>query len=114
MQRGNALHHRLLQAFADHPQVGDIRGRGLFQALELVMDRDSRRPPPAAWKLPARLRQAAMEAGLVCYPGGGTADGRDGVHILLAPPFIISNDQLDELVDALTTTLNSVPLQAPA
>ena len=112
-KRGDTLRTRLKQAFDDHPQVGDIRGRGLFQALELVLDRDSRRPPPAAWQLPARLRQAAMEAGLICYPGGGTADGRDGVHILLAPPFIVSNEQLDELVDALNTTLIAVPLRAP-
>jgi adenosylmethionine-8-amino-7-oxononanoate aminotransferase len=106
--RGLYLHDALLQRFGQHPHVGDIRGRGLFMALELVADRDSKRPFPADRKTAAALKAAAFDAGLICYPMAGTIDGRDGDHVLLAPPFIITDAQIDELVDKLETSVARV------
>ena len=98
---GDKLQQRLHGALGEHPNIGDIRGRGLFQGLELVADRASKVPFPAEAKLHARIKKAAMQEGLMCYPMGGTLDGRSGDHILLAPPFILEEAQLDELVEKL-------------
>lgn len=98
-----ALHERLGQ----HPHIGDIRGRGLFRGLELVADRETKAPFDPARKLHAGIKAAAMQAGLICYPMGGTIDGQRGDHILLAPPFIITEDQIGELVDKLAQAIES-------
>jgi hypothetical protein len=98
---GKLLEAKLRAAFSDHPNVGDIRGRGLFWGLELVADRATKAPFDPALRMHARVKRAAMEAGLLCYPMGGTVDGQRGDHILLAPPFIVDETQLDELVDKL-------------
>lgn len=103
---GDALERRLREGFGDHTHVGDIRGRGLFWALELVRDRDSKAPFDASLKVHARLKRAALEAGLLCYPSGGTANGVSGDHVLLAPPFIVEETQLDELVEKLSVALD--------
>jgi adenosylmethionine-8-amino-7-oxononanoate aminotransferase len=108
---GTMLRDRLTAAFRDHPHVGDIRGRGLFVGIELVVDRATKAPPPASLGLPVRLRNEAMAQGLVCYPGGGTADGREGAHILLAPPFIYTEDNVDELVERLGRVLEGLSLR---
>ena len=109
---GEGLKARLNERFAHHAHVGDIRGRGLFQGLELVADRDSKKPFDASLKLHARLKKAAMAEGLMCYPMGGTLDGRQGDHILLAPPFILQESHLDEITAklgrAIDTTLASL------
>ncbi|HIP77600.1 MAG TPA: aspartate aminotransferase family protein [Kiloniellaceae bacterium] len=99
--QGAALRAALEARFGNHHHVGDIRGRGLFIGLELVADRASKEPFDPALKLNARIKKRAMAEGLVCYPGGGTADGRRGDHILLAPPFIVGPAHLEELVDKL-------------
>ncbi len=98
---GALLEKKLKQAFAGHPNVGDIRGRGLFWGIELVADRATKQPFDPKLRMHARVKQAAMEAGLLCYPMGGTVDGQQGDHILLAPPFLVEEAQLDELVDKL-------------
>jgi adenosylmethionine-8-amino-7-oxononanoate aminotransferase len=98
---GDILAERLRDRFGNHPHVGDIRGRGLMRALELVEDRADKRPFPAAAKLWSRVKAAAMAEGLICYPSGGTADGTNGDHILIAPPYTISAGELDELVRRL-------------
>lgn len=108
----NRLHEgldaRLRSRFAEHPFVGDIRGRGLFMGVELVSDRATKQPFAASRKLNARIKQVAMEQGLMCYPMGGTVDGQQGDHILLAPPFILEETHLDELVDKLDLTFQHV------
>ena len=103
---GEALRSRLVEAFGDHPHVGDIRGRGLFLALELVRDRKSKAPFDASLRLHARLKKASLRQGLLCYPTGGTADGVHGDHVLLAPPFIVGTAELDELVGKLGRALD--------
>lgn len=99
--RGDYFGRRLHEAFAQHPHVGNIRGRGLFWGVELVADRASKAPFNPALKLHARIKSAGMAEGLLCYPMGGAADGRRGDHVLLAPPFIVSEAHLDEIVSAL-------------
>lgn len=106
--RGETLAARLTEALGDHPNVGDIRGRGLFRGIELVADRDSKQPLDPAQKTHAKIKAAAFEAGLICYPMGGTIDGQRGDHILLAPPFIITDDQIDELVTKLSGAIRQV------
>jgi len=100
-EQGRKLTERLVARFGQHPHVGDIRGRGLFQAIELVSDRPSKQAFDPALKLHAKIKQGAMDRGLMVYPMGGTIDGRVGDHVLLAPPFIVSDDELDMIVDRL-------------
>jgi adenosylmethionine-8-amino-7-oxononanoate aminotransferase len=105
---GSRLESKLSAAFGDHPHVGDIRGRGLFWGLELVADRASKAPFDPKLRVHARLKKEALNAGLMCYPMGGTLDGVRGDHVLLAPPFIVEEAQLDELVSKLRGTLEDV------
>lgn len=104
---GEILERKLRAAFGSHPHVGEIRGKGLFRAIELVEDRASKRPFDAARKVNVRLKKAALDAGLICYPMGGTLDGVQGDHVLFAPPFIIEESQIDELVEKFSTALTS-------
>ena len=109
-QMGNVLQARLTARFGQHAHVGDIRGRGLFVGLEIVEDRATKAPFAPDHKLAARIKAAAFEAGLICYPMSGTRDGRQGDHILLAPPFIITEDQIYELTDKLAAAIDaSIP-----
>ncbi|WP_149140775.1 aspartate aminotransferase family protein [Gemmobacter caeruleus] len=103
--QGARLDAALRAAFGQHPHIGDIRGRGLFRGLELVADRETKAPFDPARKLHAEVKARAFEAGLICYPMGGTLDGQRGDHILLAPPFIIKDAQIDELIDKLGRAL---------
>ena len=110
---GESLDRKLRAAFGRHPHVGDIRGRGLFRALELVEDRASKKPFDPSRKINSRLKKAALDAGLVCYPMGGTLDGVQGDHVLFAPPFIVEEAHLDELVAKFSAAL-SATLGVPA
>lgn len=94
-------------AFGQHPNVGDIRGRGLFQGIELVADRETKAPFDPSRKIAGKIKAAAFEAGLICYPMSGTIDGQSGDHVLLAPPFIISDVQIDELVAKLSGAIET-------
>lgn len=108
LEIGAVLRAALNEAFRDHPHVGDIRGRGLLLGIELVRDRETRAPIRAELGLPETIRRTAMQHGLICYPGGGTADGREGAHVLLAPPFIYKHDHVDELVNKLKRTFDDL------
>ena len=98
---GEALNDALIARFGNHPHVGDIRGRGLFQAIELVADRGTKAPFDPARKLHGRIKQEAMKRGLLCYPMGGAVDGRAGDHVLLAPPFIVDRPTIGKIVERL-------------
>ncbi len=106
--RGDRFQQLLRDRFEAHEHIGEIRGRGLFVGLELVEDRADKRPFPAERKLAARLKAAAQRNGLICYPAGGTADGANGDHVLLAPPFIVSEDELAEIVSLLDQSISEV------
>ncbi|MHC0054406.1 aspartate aminotransferase family protein [Actibacterium sp. D379-3] len=105
---GERLHTALKAAFGQHPHVGDIRGRGLFRGIELVEDRETKTPFAPERAVHKALKKAAFEAGLICYPMGGTIDGRQGDHVLLAPPFILEDNHIDEIVGKLSTALTTV------
>jgi len=98
----------LRKALGAHRHVGDIRGRGLFMGVELVEDRASKRTFDPALKLHARIKAEAMQRGLMCYPMGGTIDGERGDHVLLAPPFIATRAELDEIAARLAAAIDSV------
>ena len=98
---GGYLMRRLEERFGQHPHVGDVRGRGLFQAIELVQDRATKEPFDPALKLHARIKREAMARGLMVYPMGGTIDGRRGDHVLLAPPYIVTPRDVDAIVERL-------------
>jgi adenosylmethionine-8-amino-7-oxononanoate aminotransferase len=98
---GGHLQRRLEERFANHHHVGDIRGRGLFRGVELVADRDSKEPFAPHLKLNALIKREAMARGLIVYPMGGTIDGVKGDHVLLAPPFIVNEGQVDVIVERL-------------
>jgi adenosylmethionine-8-amino-7-oxononanoate aminotransferase len=104
---GGHLQRRLEERFANHHHVGDIRGRGLFQAVELVADRATRKPFDPALKLNQKIKAAAFEGGLACYPAGGTVDGKHGDHVLLAPPYISTPDDIDMIVDRLGSAVDN-------
>ena len=112
MENVNAMGQRLQEgleaALGQHPNVGDIRGRGLFRGIELVADRDSKAALDPALKTHAKIKKAAMARGLMSYPMGGTIDGVRGDHILLAPPYIISAEEVDMVVDRITGAICEV------
>jgi adenosylmethionine-8-amino-7-oxononanoate aminotransferase len=105
--QGARLRTLLQERLGDHPHVGDIRGRGLFFGIELVADRASKAPFDPSLQLHSRIKAEAMRRGLLVYPMGGTVDGRSGDHVLLAPPFIVDEMQIKELVDKLVVALDA-------
>ena len=112
-RRGQGLRERLTGSLGAHPHVGDIRGRGLFMALELVHDRATRQPFDPALKLHARIKAQCMARGLMVYPMGGTIDGVQGDHVLLAPPFIATEGDLDAIVERLADAVDAAVASLP-
>ncbi|WP_108482721.1 aspartate aminotransferase family protein [Oceaniglobus ichthyenteri] len=104
--QGLKLQTALQDEFGQHAHVGDIRGRGLFRGVELVADRETKAPFDPGRGIAARIKKEAFAAGLICYPMSGTIDGQQGDHVLLAPPFIITDDQIGELVGKLSGAIN--------
>lgn len=109
---GPLLRDLLVQALEGVPEAGDIRGRGFFQAVELVRDPATREPFPAELQLHLRVRQAALERGLICYPVNGNVDGRRGDHVILAPPYNVSREELGEIVGRLGEAIRAVVADA--
>jgi hypothetical protein len=107
-ETGAGLMQRLNARFGNHPNVGDIRGRGLLVAMELVADRETKAPFDPALRVHQRAKVDAFDRGLLIYPGGGTIDGRSGDHILLAPPYNVTDDELERIVDLLAETVDAV------
>lgn len=104
-RQGAKLHSALTERVGQNPNIGDIRGRGLFIGVELVSDRGSKQPFDPSLGLAKKVKKNAFEAGLICYPMSGTIDGKTGDHVLLAPPFIINDNQIDELTSKLATAI---------
>ena len=107
LRQGDKLSSAVHECFGQHPHVGDIRGRGLCQAIELVADCETKQPFDPSMGLAGKIKSAAFEAGLICYPMPGTRDGQSGDHVLLAPPFIITDKQIEELVSKLDMSLKN-------
>jgi len=106
--QGAKVKQALIEQFGGHANVGDIRGRGLFLGMEFVQDRDSKQPFDPALGINKAFKKTAFENGLICYPMGGTIDGKQGDHVLLAPPFILDDNHIDELISKLDKTLTQV------
>ena len=104
--RGELLQRLLREQLGNHPHVGDIRGRGLFVGVELVHDRSSKTPFDPSYKLHAKIKAQAMNNGLMVYPMGGTIDGKLGDHVLLAPPFIVTEQHVEQIVDLLAQSID--------
>ena len=111
--QGARLKAQLAARLGDHRHVGDIRGRGLFCGIELVADRATQAPCDPAVRLHSRIKSEAMQRGLLVYPMGGTVDGRSGDHILIAPPFIIEERHVAEIVDKLVAAIDAALAATP-
>ena len=112
VQRGaHVLQALLAEKFANHPHVGELRGRGYFWGVELVAERAGKTPFDPARRLHARVKSEAFARGLLVYPMGGTVDGRYGDHILLAPPFIVTDDELALIVERLAQAVDAAIAQ---
>ena len=107
-EAGARLAALLIDRFANHPHVGDVRGRGLLQAIELVADRSTKAPFDPAFAMHQRAKADAFARGLLIYPSGGTVDGRSGDHILLAPPYNVTDNELEMIVERLADTIDSI------
>jgi adenosylmethionine-8-amino-7-oxononanoate aminotransferase len=113
-RQGKRLRDGLEERLGNHRHVGDIRGRGLFLGIEFVADRASKRPFDPALKLHHRLRDIGMEQGIMCYPMGGTIDGKRGDHVCLAPPYIVTDAEIDEIVERMGRTIDAAIQSLPA
>ena len=102
---GHQFKHALDTKFGQHTHVGDIRGRGLFYGIELVEDRETKEPFSSSYFIARKIKAIAKQRGLLCYPMSGTVDGKIGDHILLAPPYIINEAEINELTDLLADSL---------
>lgn len=107
-KQGTALKAALEKEFGNHPNIGDIRGKGLFVGLEIVEDRTTKQPFDSKLGINAKIKAAAMQEGLMCYPMGGTIDGKNGDHIMLSPPFIIEGKHIDEIIGKLGKAVGKV------
>ena len=103
--KGKRLIGKLRDRLRDHPHIDYIRGRGLFMGMELVRDKSSKEPYPAQDFMFRKIRQTAFDQGLICWPGSGSAK-EGGDFILLAPPYIITDAEIEELVELLAKTID--------
>lgn len=106
-ERGTQLKDALNARFGQHPNVGNIRGRGLFWSVELVNDKATKAPFPVAKKLATKIQKAALDLGLMCYPSQGCADGKNGDHVLLAPSYTSTAAEIDQIVDIVAKAIDS-------
>jgi adenosylmethionine-8-amino-7-oxononanoate aminotransferase len=111
---GPVLNELLVERFGNHPHVGDIRGRGLLQAIELVADRSTKAPFDPALKVHASVKRRAMAEGLLCYPMAGTIDGRRGDHVVLAPAYVATEADLSLIVERLGRAVDAAVHDARA
>jgi hypothetical protein len=104
--KGARLRTSLATRLDGHPAVGEVRGRGLMVGLELVQDRETKAAFPRSARVTERVVAAARERGVLVYSGTGNADGVDGDTILLGPPFVVTDEQLDRIVDVLAEAID--------
>jgi hypothetical protein len=107
-KRGEQLRQLLREKFSDHPHVGDVRGRGLFVGVEFVQDRSSKAAFDPRLKVYAQLKVSGMQHGLLTYPSGGTIDGVRGDHVLLAPPFICTETDIELICERFVKAVQAV------
>jgi adenosylmethionine-8-amino-7-oxononanoate aminotransferase len=103
--KGERLRALLEERLAGHPNVGEIRGRGLLLGVELVAERETRAPFPRTDRLTERIVRVGRDAGVLLYSGTGMADGTNGDAIVLGPPFVVTDDELVAIADRLTSAI---------
>lgn len=96
-----------MKKFEGIPIVGEVRGLGLMRGVEIVADRNTRRPFPKAANAAAVVSEECTKRGLMVYPGTGMADGVDGDSFMVAPPLVVREDQVDEIVSILGESLEA-------
>ena len=104
--QGQLLKNFLTEKMQNHPHIGDVRGRGLFVGIEIVKDKLNKTAFDPKLKLHSIIKKKAMANGLMIYPMGGTIDGNNGDHILLAPAYIITESLVHEIVDRLILSID--------
>ena len=107
-KKGEYLHKNLEITLSQNQYIGDIRGRGLFKGIELVQNRETKEPFPRNLNIAGKIKKKALDLGLICYPMQGTVDGTVGDHILIAPPFIINENEMNEISQKLKITIESI------
>jgi adenosylmethionine-8-amino-7-oxononanoate aminotransferase len=112
-EMGAYLTKRLKELQEECRIVGDVRGLGLMVGLELVKDRKTKKPYPPELRLADALTSEAKDRGLIIYPGSGTADGISGDHVLFTPPYIITREQIDDLIVMLGESIRKIEDRYP-
>jgi adenosylmethionine-8-amino-7-oxononanoate aminotransferase len=107
-EKGIILQRTLQRVIGQNQFVGDIRGRGLFRGIEIVKNKSTKEPFPKKFNIANKIKKEALNIGLICYPMQGTIDGNIGDHILLAPPFIINENEINEISIKLKSTIENV------
>ena len=107
-EKGQYLQKNLELHLGQNQFVGDIRGRGLFRGIEIVKDRSTKEPFQKKLNIAGKIKKQALDIGLICYPMQGTVDGSKGDHILIAPPFIINESEINEISTKLKSTIDLV------
>jgi adenosylmethionine-8-amino-7-oxononanoate aminotransferase len=105
--QGAKFKQMLIDTFSDHPNIGDIRGRGLFWGLEIVKDKKTKEPFPAEFNLAGKIKQDILDNGMLSYPSQGCVDGLSGDHILLAPPYTVTDEELDIIIETTKKCLDN-------
>ena len=107
-EKGQYLQKNLEMHLGQNQYVGDIRGRGLFRGIEIVKNRSTKEPFQKKLNIAGKIKREALDIGLICYPMQGTVDGSKGDHILIAPPFIINESEINEISTKLKSTIDLV------
>ena len=107
-EKGQYLQKNLEMHLGQNKYVGDIRGRGLFRGIEIVKNRSTKEPFQKKLNIAGKIKREALDIGLICYPMQGTVDGSKGDHILIAPPFIINESEINEISTKLKSTIDLV------
>ena len=107
-EKGKYLQKNLEITLGQNQYVGDIRGRGLFRGIEIVKNRETKEPFSKDLNIAGKIKKKALDLGLICYPMQGTVDGIIGDHILIAPPFIINENEMNEISEKLKSTIEDI------
>ena len=105
--RGEQLREGLQTRLGQNPHVGDIRGRGLFWTAELVQDSATKQPFDVTLGLAPKIQKIALDLGLMCYPSQGCADGTQGDHVLLAPAYTSTREEIEAICDLITQAIET-------
>lgn len=107
-ETGKIINKLLLEKLKNHPVVGDIRGKGMMWGVEFVRNKNSKEPFDPRFHFSQKVVDEAFNRGLILYPGSGCIDGTAGDHLMFAPPFIITENQIRECIEIILDSLEAV------